>query len=255
MNQKLHDTAKRLSCELYDAIAQLPDVNRKSQREFQQPEYRSGNVTFSIFNGSTSRAITWVEDEKEWRMWFEVRGMVHLTLDEDQIYSQVLYDEFPSENFHGRENEFDGDIERFLQLAKFAKKLLGHCKRSDLLSDHDHLSELKKFKNQDGDWNERQEYVVHVRRGEFSPETYYEYARVAYQDVPSGDDGIGGFVTLSDTNAEVQGYNLRDSAIADAEKIVYRNATALNFEVVDENDSLVSLVRSGKITIEEISLG
>jgi hypothetical protein len=74
-------------------------------------------------------------------------------------------------------------------------------------------------------------------------------------DVPTGDDGIGGFVALSDTNAEVQGYNLRDRAIADAEKIVYRNATALNFELVDDDQSLVSLVRAGKITIEEISLG
>jgi hypothetical protein len=255
MNPKLQESAKRLSCELYDSIDQLPDVNRKSQHEFQQPEYQSGNLTFSVYNGSTSRAITWVENDKECRIWFEVRGMVHLTVDEDQVYSQVLYSEFPNDDFRGRANKFDGDIERFLKLAEFAKTFLSDCKRSDLLSDHDHLTELKKFKNRDDGWNQRQEYVVYVNRGEFSPETYYKFARVAYRDVPTGDDGIGGFVALSDTNAEVQGYNLRDRAIADAEKIVYRNATALNFELVDDDQSLVSLVRAGKITIEEISLG
>jgi len=83
---------------------------------------------------------------------------------------------------------------------------------------------------------------------------YQHYANKAYSDVSSDFDNLGGQVVLADTNLEIeQSDHFREKESHNM--ISFRNSAAMNFVPITDEVSLISHIKSGKITIEHINIG
>ena len=84
-------------------------------------------------------------------------------------------------------------------------------------------------------------------------ECYQLYALKAYSDISSNFENLGGQIVLADTNFEKE-MSVRHP-VGSRQKIKFRNSAAMNFAAVTEKNSLVVLVKAGKITIEHVTIG
>lgn len=88
---------------------------------------------------------------------------------------------------------------------------------------------------------------------------YLEYARLAYDDVPTPQDDVnmGGFVVLTDTNIESQTHHKLEQRFRneDITSLLFRNARALHLIEDESENSLVGLAKSGAISILSVKIG
>lgn len=102
---------------------------------------------------------------------------------------------------------------------------------------------------------------VRVPQTAFEPgdSTYLEYARMAYDDVPTPNDDVnlGGFVALADTNIEVQARHGMggQSTHGDWGRMFFRNAKALHLVEDESENSLVGFAKSKAISILSVKIG
>ncbi len=262
MDEQLQHRAKVLAFSLYDAIPQLPDIDQPTEG-FERPRYLAGNIEFSVMGGNVSRAISWVEDGVEHQLWFEVRGWVHFTRGDQpnsELYGQRVFDDWPKDDPHPRSDSFEGDIDFFIECANKFNAALGRARRipapkeeptrADPQIDSSRLGDLANMTP-----NEPMQVVIAIPSGTLTTERYSELAALAYHDIPSLPDGVGGLVALADTNAEVQGYNPRHHGVLESYTVVFRNSVALNLQLADGENSISTLLRDGTVSIEHVKLG
>lgn len=261
MDACLQSRARILALALYDAIPGLPGIDAPTAG-YEGRRYLSGNVEFSVRNGYPSRAISWAENGENFQLWFEIRGFVHLTRIGSQsvdLYSQSVFHDWTNGDRHQQASTFEGDINLFIACASKLQSALGRAQHVPEISkepteedqiDSSHLAGMTNLAT-----DESKEIVIAIPNGKLTAEQYTDLASIAYHDIPALPAGLGGFVALTDTNAEVQGYNPRMHGNFDTHTVVFRNSAALNLQVAEDDNCISSLSRNGLITIEHVKLG
>ena len=150
------------------------------------------------------------------------------------------------------------------EVAKAIQRMLKELERKD--EDGAEIEKLEGLQNMGETGSAPTCVEVRVPLSAFEPgdTTYLEYARIAYNDVPtpSEDVSLGGFVALADTNIEVQARHgkarhgkARRSIHGNQGHMLFRNAKALHMIEDTSEDSLVGFAKSGAISILSVRIG
>ena len=94
--------------------------------------------------------------------------------------------------------------------------------------------------------------VIEIELKEKNYEKYVQLSKKAYSDIPCNIENLGGLNLLSDTNWE---YNKQHLHNMETYRVKFYNASALHFKEINEEETISTMVKSGKITIESIKIG
>lgn len=144
-----------------------------------------------------------------------------------------------------------------LPLHRIAEKILDILRQLEHLRDTaDRPARLRSLRNTSKSGIVDPQIVeVALLPHEHTLESYVEFARLAYSDVPSETEQLGGVAVLADTNAELEHFPFGQESNRERQTLRFRNARAMHLTEIKGEGSLVALARSGRVSILGVHLG